>query len=55
MAQELTDRETIRKYLLAELAEPQRQALEERLISDDEAFEELQIVEDELIDGVDDS
>ena len=51
MAQEPTDRETIRKYLLAELAEPQRRAFEERLVLDDSIFEELQIVEDELVDA----
>ena len=50
MAQEPTDRETIRKYLLADLAEPQQQALEKRLLSDNKFLEELEIVEDELID-----
>lgn len=50
MAQEPNDRVTIRKYLLADLAEPQRQAFEERLLSDDWVLEELQVVEDELVD-----
>jgi CHAT domain-containing protein len=51
MAQEPNNQEAIRKYLLGELDEPQRQAFEERLISDETVLEELEIVEDELIDA----
>jgi CHAT domain-containing protein/tetratricopeptide (TPR) repeat protein len=40
----------MRRYLLGELAPAEQQQLEERLLLDDEAFEELLIVEDELID-----
>jgi hypothetical protein len=40
----------IRKYLLGQTSEDDRLALEEQLIADDEAYEELLIVEDELTD-----
>lgn len=51
MAQDSNDRVTIREYLLGQLADLQRQDLEHRLVSDDPAFEELLVAEDELIDA----
>lgn len=45
------DRITIREYLLGHLAgEGQREKVEERFLTDDEYFEELEIVKGELID-----
>src|ERR1041384_503134 len=45
------DQTTIRQYLLGELSdEAQRQQVEERLLTDDDFFQELEITEDELID-----
>jgi hypothetical protein len=40
----------IRKYLLGQTSEAERETLEERLIADDDTYEELLIVEDELTD-----
>lgn len=40
----------IRKYLLGQVSEAERLTLEERLVSDDDTYEELLIVEDELTD-----
>lgn len=40
----------VRRYLLQQLSEPEQQAFELRLLSEDELSEELEIVEDELID-----
>ena len=42
--------QNIRRYLLGELDEAEQQRLEESLLTDDEMFEELLIVEDELVD-----
>lgn len=51
MALHPEDRITIREYLLGKLAgEDQRERVEERLLTDDEYFEELEIVKEELID-----
>ena len=44
------DEETIRKYLLGELAEEQQVRLEESLMTDDDFFKLLEVIEDELID-----
>jgi CHAT domain-containing protein len=45
------DGRTIREYLLGNLAgEEQREKIEERLLTDDDYFEELEIVKGELID-----
>src|SRR5437868_1961316 len=45
------DQRAIRQYLLGELStESQRRQVEERLMADDDFFEELEISEDELID-----
>lgn len=46
------EREELRKYLLGELSpETQVEQLEERLLTDDEFFEEYEIVKDELMDA----
>lgn len=50
MEQNLEDNNLIQRYLLAELDEEMRQRLEERLMTDNEYFEELLVAEDELID-----
>jgi hypothetical protein len=42
--------QNIRRYLLGELVEAEQQRLEESLLTSDEMFEELLIVEDELVD-----
>src|ERR1051325_11469042 len=44
------DEKTIRQYLLGELDEAEMSVFEERLMTDDELFEMLRVVEDELID-----
>lgn len=44
------DEKTIRQYLLGELAEAEMSVFEERLMTDDELFEMLRVIEDELID-----
>jgi anti-sigma-K factor RskA len=44
------DLNAIRQYLLGSLNDDQKQAVEERLLTDTEFFEELEIVEDELVD-----
>lgn len=44
------DYELIYKYLLGELSEDQQSELEQRYFADDELFERLIVVEDELID-----
>src|SRR4030095_8255919 len=43
------DGSIIRRYLLGDLAEEQCEDLEERLLTDDETFQELLLVEDELV------
>ena len=42
--------QNMRRYLLGELVEAEKQRLEESLLTSDEMFEELLIVEDELVD-----
>jgi tetratricopeptide (TPR) repeat protein len=44
------DEKTIRQYLLGELDEAEISRFEERLMTDDELFEMLQVVEDDLLD-----
>src|SRR5437763_11020866 len=44
------DEKTIRQYLLGELDEAEMVRFEERLMTDDELFEMLQVVEDDLLD-----
>lgn len=50
MTPNLAEQERIRRYLLGQLADDARQAIERDLLTSGELFEELQIVEDELID-----
>lgn len=45
------DLKTIRQYLLGQLAEEEQQILEQRLLTEDDLFQELEIVEDELVDA----
>lgn len=40
----------IRQYLLGQLAEEEQQAIEQRLLTEDDLFEELEVSEDELFD-----
>jgi hypothetical protein len=47
---ESKDQETLRQYLLGNLPPEERASLEERLLTDDEFYQELLIVEDELVD-----
>lgn len=44
------DQETIRRYLLGQLPDSEQQKVEERLLSEDDLFEELEVTEDELIE-----
>lgn len=44
------EQQTIREYLLGQLPGEQQSHFEERLLTDDEVFQELEIVEDELVD-----
>lgn len=44
------DRAEVKKFLLGQIDEDQRQKIEQRLLTDDEYFEELEIIEDELVD-----
>lgn len=48
---EEVDEKTIRRYLLGELAETEMARFEERLMDDDQLFETLLVVEDDLIDA----
>ncbi len=50
MARKNDDQSAIRRYLLGQLSDAEQQEVEHRLLTDDEFFEELEIVEDELID-----
>ena len=51
MEQGTPDHETLKQYLLGQLTnEEQQAAVEERLLLDDDSFEELQLVKDDLID-----
>lgn len=50
MAQNHGDQATIRQYLLGKLTGDSQQKVEERLLTEDDLFEELEIAEDELID-----
>ena len=40
------DRGALKPYLLGQISEDQRQRKEERLLTDDESFEELEVAED---------
>lgn len=50
MALSKNDQITVRGYLLGHLSEGEQEKLEERLISDDEFFDELEISKEELIE-----
>lgn len=50
MPEDLIARNTIKQYLLGELAEEQLESVEERLFADDDFFEEFQLVKDDLLD-----
>jgi len=43
--------ETMRDYLLGKLAEPEAQRFEERILDDEELFQTLRSVEDDLVDA----
>ncbi len=44
------DPETVRKYLLGELTDDQQQDFEQRLLSEDELTQELEVITDDLVD-----
>jgi CHAT domain-containing protein/tetratricopeptide (TPR) repeat protein len=50
MNQTINEEEAIKQYLLGRLSEEERTALEERLLTDDDFFERLNLAEDELIE-----
>lgn len=50
MAEQPNQEELARRYLLGGLSETEQTTLEERILSDDEVFENLEIAEGELID-----
>lgn len=50
MRPDIESEKAIRDYLLGELSGPEQQRLEERLLVDDDYFQQLQIVEGDLID-----
>jgi CHAT domain-containing protein len=51
MSQDVIDRNTLRRYLLGELTQEEQLApVEERLLAEDNFFEEFQLVKDDLID-----
>lgn len=50
MKSNAAEQQTIREYLLGQLPSEQQSQFEERLLTDDDVFEELEIVEDELVD-----
>jgi CHAT domain-containing protein/Flp pilus assembly protein TadD len=50
MARNHDDQEAVRQYLLRQLSNDEQRTVEQRLLSEDELFEELEIAEDELID-----
>jgi hypothetical protein len=44
------NRDSIKRYLLGDLSEQEREQVEQRLMSDDDLYEQLLVAEDELID-----
>src|SRR5882672_4863746 len=44
------DRDAIRQYLLRQLSDDEQRIIEQRLLTEDDLFEELEIAEDELVD-----
>ncbi len=47
----MTDTDQLRKFLLDDLDEPDRQAVEKLMFDDDEVFEKLSVLDDELIEA----
>ena len=47
----MTDKDTLRKFLLDDLDEPGRQAVEDLMFDDDEVFQRLSVIDDELIEA----
>ncbi|MFY9619494.1 MAG: hypothetical protein WAM70_14480 [Pyrinomonadaceae bacterium] len=50
MKSNAAEQQTIRQYLLGQLPSEEQSQFEERLLTDDDVFAELEIVEDELVD-----
>lgn len=50
MSQTFEDEDSIRSYLLGKLSLEEQQRLEERLLTDNKLFEQLQVIEEDLID-----
>jgi CHAT domain-containing protein len=50
MARNYDDQSSIQRYLLRQLTDDEQLQIEQRLITDDELFDQLQVAEDELID-----
>jgi len=50
MASNHDDQSSVRRYLLHQLTDEEHQQIEQRLLTEDELFEQLQAAEDELID-----
>src|SRR5260370_4312611 len=50
MKQRSNDEEAVRHYLLGQLQEAEQIAIEDRFLMDDDYFERLEMIEDELID-----
>jgi CHAT domain-containing protein/lipopolysaccharide biosynthesis regulator YciM len=50
MARNHDDQNAVRQYLLRQLSEDEQRIIEQRLLTEDDLFEELEIAEDELID-----
>ena len=46
----MTDTDNLRKFLLDDLDETERQAVEKLMFDDDEVFERLTLLDDELIE-----
>lgn len=50
MSEEIENKNLIRRYLLGELSEQEREQVEQRLLSDDDFYQQLLIAEDEVVD-----
>ncbi|HEV7799236.1 MAG TPA: hypothetical protein VGO73_13840, partial [Pyrinomonadaceae bacterium] len=50
MARNHHDKNAVRQYLLRQLSDGDQRTIEQRLLTEDDLFEELEIAEDELID-----
>ncbi len=50
MAPNHNDQKAVRQYLLRQLSETEQRTIEQRLLAEDDLFEELEIAEDELMD-----